>query len=196
MWVVGVWLAVGCGSSVESEPIGGGEQGGEGLGGGPAAGGGDLGGENAGAGDSQGGDSQGGAGQGGAGQGGEGGAPSEVCAAMQLITLSAPELIEAGGDQVWSPGETAVLRVALTNESVNDNFHYPGVAISSELAGITPGDNTLFGIFGSSTTELDVWVSADAALAAGTEVVLDVAVTTLSDECSDLNGLTAAFTLE
>lgn len=114
---------------------------------------------------------------------------------MALVTLGAPQLVEAGGDAVWSPGETATIRVLLTNEGV-DNFFYPGVAVTSDVAGVTSSGNTLFGLFQGQAVELDVQAQADAGLAAGTAVNLTLTVSTLNETCQGLDQALFSATLE
>lgn len=173
---------VGCGGSVE--PAGGngaaGEnEGGSDVGGEAPIGGSDIGGSNVG------GAGEGGVGQGGAAVGGagEGGAPTEACALMAAVSISDPELVDAGGDLVWSPGEMATFTVTLTNNANEDNFYYPGVAATSPLFGITAGDNTLFGLSAGEPTEAMVLVTASDAFQSGTEVELVFSVTTLREGC-------------
>jgi hypothetical protein len=123
---------------------------------------------------------------GGEGGGGEGGGPSEVCAAMQLVGIGDPVLIDAGGDAIWSPGESAHLQVTLTNLSFADNFFYPGVAVIPNVFAVAGGENTLFGIPATESVVVDVSASADPSASPGTEVTLDFVVTTLNEPCADL----------
>ncbi len=181
-------LCVACGGSVE--PVGGNGAGGEDAGGGGVGGVGPGGGVDGGA-------DIGGAGEGGAGEGGagEGGAPT-ACALMELVSISDPQLYDAGGDLVWSPGETAVFSVALTNDANEDNFNYPGVKVSSSLAGITGGENMLFGIFAGEETQVFVSVSASDTLQSGTEVELFFSVTTPTLGCGKLGSSSVIVALE
>jgi hypothetical protein len=195
-------LLVACGGSVE--PAGGNGAGGDGEGGeapvgGEASGGAGTGGlGEGGAGEGEGGANDGGANVGGANVGGagEGGGPSDVCALMDLVTISDPQLFDAGGDLVWSPGETATFTVLLTNEADEDNFNYPGVQVASPLFGIEGGNNTLFGIFAGEATEVTVSVSASDAFQSGSEVELVFHVTTLSEGCGELDSVGLTVTLE
>lgn len=191
-------LLVGCEGSVE--PLGGNGAGGDNEGAGELGGDAPVGGSGAGASDG------GGAGEGGIGQGGEGGAveggggvggaPTEACALMEQISISNPQLFDAGGDLVWSPGETATFIVTLTNDAGEDNFNYPGVAVSSPMFGIEGGENTLFGIFAGEATEVMVTAVASDAFQAGTDIELVFSVTTLAEGCDaeafDSVGLTIA----
>lgn len=154
-------------------------EGGDGEGGVAEAGGPSVGGQQQG-GESQGGDSQGGSGEGGA---------APVCAAMNEIVLSNPTFVEAGGNSDWSAGETASLRVTMTNESAEDNFYYPGVEISADIEGFVSSGNTLFGIFGSESTEIDFSVQAPEGIATGTSFTLTIQVTSLNEECPGLDSV-------
>jgi hypothetical protein len=188
---------VACGGSVE--PAGGNGAGGENEGGGEVGGEASIGGNDIGGSD-VGGAGEGGVGQGGAptGGAGEGGAPTEACALMELVTIADPQLIDAGGDLVWSPGEMATFTVTLTNEASEDNSHYPGVAVTSPLFGITGGDNTLFGLIAGEPTEVMVLVTATDAFQSGTEVELVFNVTTLREGCDPgtLDSVGLTITLE
>lgn len=186
-----------CGSSIEPEPDdgaggAGGVGGGAPQGGEPNEGGGaDVGGApSVGAGDA------GGAGEGGIGEGGGGGGGSQACAAMSQISLSNPVLLEAGGDSVWSAGESASLRVTMTNESAEDNFFYPGIAVSADVEGFESSGNTLFGIFGSESTAIDFAVQAPLEVAAGTAVTLTIQATTLEARCADLDAVELTITID
>ena len=139
-----------------------------------------------------------GGGDGGAGQGGEGegGRATMICAAMEQLTLGNAFVFEAGGDQIWEPGEQASIRVTMTNQSFADNFWYPGVAVTTDNPLVTVGGNTLFGIFGASSTEIDVVGQADDSIAPGTEVELTFVVTSLNEPCEDLATTTLTVTIE
>lgn len=134
--------------------------------------------------------------------GGSGGSTStgvggaDTCDKMKSILLSNVVLLDAGGDGVWSPGEVASMLVTMTNDSFADNFDYPGFSVSADVAGVTSTGNTLFGIFGGSSTDVAFQVASDATTPAGTDVKLTLAVTTLNTQCSDLDTLEATFTLE
>lgn len=181
-----------CGGSVETTPGDGGTD----TGGSQASGAGDQGGSRAVGGSAAGGAASGGANAGGANAaGGAGGGVSEVCAAMALVTIGTPVLVDAGGDTVWSPGETAFYRVPLTNGGA-DNFFYPGVAVSSDVAAVTSSGNTLFGLFAGQTTELDISVSADASVPIGTEVGLTFTVNSINEACAGLEEAVVSATLE
>ncbi|NUO52269.1 MAG: hypothetical protein HOV80_25730 [Polyangiaceae bacterium] len=139
-----------------------------------------------------------GGGDGGAGQGGEGegGRAEMICAAMELLTLSDPVVWEAGGDEVWEAGEQASIRVTMTNQSFGDNFWYPGVAVTTDNPLVTVSGNTLFGIFGASSTEIDLVGQADPSVPPGTEVELTFVVTSLNQPCEDLATTTLTVTIE
>ena len=115
---------------------------------------------------------------------------------MEQVAISGPELVDAGGDLVWSPGETATFSVTLTNEAAVDNFNYPGAVVTSAEPGITGGNNTLFGIFAGEATELTVTATAALAVASGTEVELVFDVTTLSKGCGELASVGLTVTIE
>ncbi len=182
-----------CGGSVETTP---GDGGGTDTGGSQASGASDQGGGSASGGSASGGAATGGANAGGANAaGGAGGGASEVCAAMALVTIGTPVLVDAGGDTVWSPGETAFYRVPLTNGGA-DNFFYPGVAVSSDVAAVTSSGNTLFGLFAGQTTELDISVLADASVPIGTEVGLTFTVNSINEACAGLEEAVVNATLE
>jgi hypothetical protein len=196
-FLVMVGALVACGDSVE--PAGGNGAGGESEGGGEVGGEAPIGGNDIGGSDA-GGAGEGGVGQGGAAAGGagEGGAPTEACALMALVDIAAPELVDAGGDLVWSPGESATFVVTLANNAGEDNFHYPGVQVSSPMFGIEGGNNTLFGIFTGEATEVMVGATASDAFQSGTEVELLFSVTTLAEGCdpSTLGSVGLTVTLE
>lgn len=130
------------------------------------------------------------------GVGGAGGAPSGTCEKMKSVTVSNLVLLDAGGDAVWTPGETAHFQVTLTNESAVDNFDYPGVAVSADFGGFQSSGNTLFGLFASQSVDLPFDVLADAEIPSGTVVNLTVDVTTIGAMCPDLDSLVGTFTLE
>jgi len=133
---------------------------------------------------------------GGGGEGGEGGGPSEVCEAMLLLELADPALVDAGGDAVWSAGEQAMLNVRMTNPAIEGNFWYPGVLVTANVAGVGPADNTLFGIEGSSTTDIPIFIEAAANVASGTAVTLTFTVTSLNEPCESLDSVTLDLTIE
>lgn len=128
------------------------------------------------------------AGGGGAGAGGEGGRISNVCAGMQLVTVSNP-VLEAGGDDTWSPGEVATLTVTLTSPA--DNVDYPGIVVSHATNGVTPNpaENWLFGLIAGEPTPIGVDFVAGASVPP-TTVVFDVQVATLNERCAGLDSLT------
>lgn len=127
---------------------------------------------------------------------GAGGAPNATCEKMKSITLSNVVLIDAGGDGVWSPGEDANLQVTMTNGAPEDNFDYPGFSVTSDVGGVTSTGNTLFGIFGSESTDVQFSATSDATTPKGTKVTLTLQVTTLNMACPDLDSIQATFTLE
>lgn len=127
---------------------------------------------------------------------GAGGAPNETCEKMKSITLSNVVLVDAGGDDVWSPGEDANLQVTMTNGSPDDNFDYPGFSVTSDVGGVTSTGNTLFGIFGSESTDVQFFATSDATTPKGTKVTLTLQVTTLAMACPDLDSIQASFMLE
>ncbi|MFO0611018.1 MAG: hypothetical protein U0414_00420 [Polyangiaceae bacterium] len=135
-----------------------------------------------------------GGGAGGSGSSGVGGA--DVCATMKDVTLSDLVLVDAGGDGVWSPGESASMQVTLTNQSPADNFNYPGFTVSADAPGFTSSGNTLFGLFGSQSTVVPFDVQADSAVPAGTTVELTLHVTTLGADCPALDTLKQSFTVQ
>jgi hypothetical protein len=139
-----------------------------------------------------------GGGDGGAGQGGEGegGRGAMICAAMEQLTLSNPLVFSAGNDDVWDAGEQANLKVTMTNQSFSDNFWYPGVAVTTDNPLVTVGDNTLFGIFGASSTDIDLVGQADPSVPSGTEVELTFVVTSLNEPCEGLATTTLVVTIE
>lgn len=135
----------------------------------------------------------GGAGQGGEGEGGRG---TMICAAMEQLTLSDAVVWDAGGDEVWEPGEQASLQVTMTNLSFADNFWYPGVEVTTDNPLVTVGGNTLFGIFGASSTQIDLVGQADPSVVPGTEVELTFVVTSLNEPCEGLATTTLTVTIE
>lgn len=186
-----------CGGGVDDsdgEPSGStGGQGGDAPGGAGASGGAGL----------QGGGASGGAGaNGGAGaEGGSGGTGgdrpvTEVCAAMQLVTVSDPELTDENGDGEWSAGEAGTLTVTLSSPS--DNFFYPGISVSHATADVTPNpaENWLFGLSANEPSALQVGFEAGAALPAGTVVELEAQVVSINEPCAGLDSLTFSVTIE
>lgn len=198
-------LALGaCGSNVETdgEPDDGGSGGvggssSDGAGGAGEGGVAEIGGNHAG-GSGDGGASDGGRGEGGMAEGGnaEGGASSVTCAAMAEIVLSNPTFVEAGGDSVWSASELAALRVTMTNESAEDNFFYPGIAVTADREGFVSNGNSLFGIFGSDSMDLDFSVQAPDSVEPGTIVTLTIQATTLNEKCPGLDTVELELTLD
>lgn len=135
-------------------------------------------------------------GGGGGGEGGQGGGVSAICEKMALLTLSDAQLLEAGGDLVWSPGEQATFQVTMTNRSFEDNFDYPGVAATTDHPGVGVGENTLFGIFGADSVPVTVVLPAAPDVPSGTDVEITFTVTALNQPCEGLASTAGSVTIE
>jgi hypothetical protein len=138
-------------------------------------------------------------GNGGSGNGGAGGAGggTSLCDEFVPIKLSAGSIQDMDQNGKWSPGESAVVNVIMTNTSSID-INYPGIQIESDHPGVTAAvpNNSLFLIGGTQMAELGVTFDADAAIPPGTVVTFTVTLHNIMNEsCSDLPQLvlTAVF---
>jgi hypothetical protein len=112
---------------------------------------------------------------------------------MALLTLSDAQLLDAGGDLVWSPGEQATFQVTMTNLSFEDNFDYPGVAATADHPGVGVGENTLFG---AESVPVTVVLPAAPDVPAGTDVEITFTVTALNQPCEGLATTGLTLTIE
>jgi hypothetical protein len=130
------------------------------------------------------------------GAGGGSGGSSEVCRAMELVTLSDPSIEDAAMDGVWSPGE--MITLAATLESPIENTFYPGLRVTHATAGVTPNpaDNSLFGLIANMPNPVPVQLTADAQLAPGTVVTFDLRVFSIMEECPGLDGIQLSATIQ
>jgi hypothetical protein len=185
----GALLLAACENEVDTTPAGAAGTGGADGGSSPEGGGG------AGQGGSL--EGGGGAGEGGLGMGGfgQGGAPTEICELMSLITLSDLVVEDEGHDGVWTAGETLSLSVTL--ESPEDNTWYPGIRVTHGNADILPdpADFTFFGVLANQPAVATVVFNPDDEAAPAT-VTFDIEVFSLNEECKGLATLTTTKNLE
>lgn len=139
-------------------------------------------------------------GAGGAGNGGAGGSGggSSLCAELAPIKLSASSIQDTDQNGKWSPGESALVNVIMTNTS-NADINYPGIRMESDHPGVTTTApyNALFLIGAQQMAELGVTFDADAAIPAGTTVTFTVTLHNIMNEsCPDLPQLVTKATIE
>lgn len=99
------------------------------------------------------------------------------------IVVSAPRAEDAGGDGAWAAGESLTVYATLTNLRSDDYMNYPGILVipdDSQVEVPAPGGNWLYGLFGNSSSELGVTVTATEGIAIGTVVNFRIEVTSLS----------------
>jgi hypothetical protein len=121
--------------------------------------------------------------------------PSPLCQKLGALRLSNPVFGGAGGDGLWGPGETATYHIRMTNTSSEDIFEYPGIGVTTDLAGVTGGGEILFAILAGGEIDVPFFLDAGADLAIGTNVTVTLTVTSLSADCAGLDDLTFVVTL-
>jgi hypothetical protein len=99
------------------------------------------------------------------------------------IVVSAPRAEDAGGDGVWTAGESLTVYATLTNLRSEDYSYYPGILVIPDDNRVTvpdPGGNWLYALFGNSSSELGVSVVAGEDITTGTTIHFRIEVTSLS----------------
>ncbi len=99
------------------------------------------------------------------------------------IVASAPRAEDAGGDGTWSAGESLTVYATLTNLRSEDYNYSPGILVFPENDRVTvpdPGGNWLYALFGNSSSELGVTVTAASDIPRGTFIDFRIEVTSLS----------------
>jgi hypothetical protein len=123
------------------------------------------------------------------------------CSQLDPMTLSDPRIIDATGDGQIAPGETATLTVRLTETSGTDFMLYPGVAVTSDNAGVTiyPSVYWYYGIWGCDSVEPEMDLSFDPSIEPGTVVVLTLRVSASypgGEACTETASIQVEFTVE
>jgi hypothetical protein len=131
------------------------------------------------------------------GMGGSGGGAS-LCAELEPLKLEPGLLMDVDQNGKWSPGESAIVNVNMTNTS-NVDINYPGIQMQSDNPLVTTGNpyNALFVIFANQTTELGVTFAADSMIAPGTNVKFSVTLHNIMNEsCINLPKLEMTVPIE
>jgi len=131
------------------------------------------------------------------GAGGAGGG-SSLCAELAPIKLSASSIQDTDQNGKWSPGESALVNVLMTNTS-NADINYPGIIMESDHPGVTTAApyNALFLIGAQQMAELGITFDADPAIPVGTVVTFTVTMQNIMNEsCSDLPQLVRTAVIE
>ncbi len=103
-------------------------------------------------------------------------------------------LDDADADGDWEVGESAVLRLQITNTGVDD-MAYPNCAFRSADDITSPSDNTAFGIIGGTTWDCAYTLVQGATIAADDVVNLEVFATRLNctSDCPEENPISMQF---
>ena len=106
--------------------------------------------------------------------------------------IHSPQLRDADGDGIWSPGEQISLDLSFTNQG-EDHFNYPGLLTSTDTDNVTSDSPEFwwFGITAGETYEVSLDFTADDSISDGTVVTFIASAYSLA--CDDDEPSQAAY---